>query len=180
LAFYLIGNDELFIRANVKADIDTVRTVIHELGHRYEMKDMASKKRDIDHLYYILSNQERDDFGGMEKYAPKPGEKMTTKKGETYVVMGTELYSRGGPKVHLMLESDRKSGATISLEGWIATTQGMDKIRDLEGKPDYKGFVTNYAKKNASENFAEMFSFYCLGKLPALQKEPFEQLVFGR
>ncbi len=43
---------------------------------------------------------------------------------------------------------------------------------------DFKGFVTAYAKKDATENFAEMFAFYCTGDLPPSQSVLFEELVF--
>jgi hypothetical protein len=39
--------------------------------------------------------------------------------------------------------------------------------------------VTEYAKKDAAENFAEMFSFYAMGKLPPRLTALFEQTLSG-
>jgi hypothetical protein len=65
--------------------------------------------------------------------------------------------------------------AHISLEGWLKKT---GKPREIES-PDYKGYVTDYAKESSGENFAEMFAFYCMKRLPATQKELFEDFIAG-
>ena len=39
------------------------------------------------------------------------------------------------------------------------------------------GFVTDYAKKDEQENFAEMVAAYCLGKLPEDQVEMLKALL---
>jgi hypothetical protein len=176
-AFYLIASDELFIRANVKADRDVVKTVLHELGHRYEHKFMAGKQRDIEHLYHLLSGQERTRKYDREDL-PKPGDEIT-EKGKTYKVVMVLPDQRMGYKVHLTQPNDPRFRATIGIEGYKAI-QGI-KPRNLEEEPNYKGFVTDYAKKGGpTENFAEMFAYYCLGQLPVLQSVPFEDLLFGR
>ena len=44
------------------------------------------------------------------------------------------------------------------------------KLKGVEQKVDPLDFVTHYAKKGGpGENFAEMVSFYALGKLPQAQ-----------
>jgi hypothetical protein len=66
--------------------------------------------------------------------------------------------------------------ARISLEGYLAA-KGQN--RNVDEEPDYKGFVTDYAKESPAENFAEMFAYYCQGRLPVLQSVAFEELAFG-
>jgi len=176
-AFYLISSDELFIRANIKADRDVVKTVLHELGHRYEHKFLAGKSRDIEHLYQLLSGQERT-----RKYdrddLPKPGDEIT-EKGKTYRVVHVLPDRRMGYKVILSQPDDPRVRASIGIEGY-KEMQG-EKPRNFDEEPNYKGYVTDYAKKGGpTENFAEMFAFYCLGRLPVLQSVPFEALLFGR
>jgi hypothetical protein len=166
-AFYLIANDELFIRANVRSSLDTTKTVLHELGHRYEHKFLKDKKREIEKVYLTIEGHEID----RRKEKPAVGETITS-SGKIYKVTGTEWAARG-IRVNLALEDNPKVTAHVSLDAWTDMTKG--RVIDT---PDYKGFITNYAKKGGpGENFAEMFAFYCLGKLPASQVDLFETLV---
>lgn len=181
LAFYLLANDELFVRANVKANVDTVHTVLHELGHRYEYKFLTGKNRAIERLYQLIGRQEYNRTQDLRDKAPKPGDTVTT-KGKTYRVINTE-YSRGSIRVNLELVRPGAYDypgagpkAHIPLEGWNALVGG-GKSRDTDS-PDFEGYVTEYAKRGGpSENFAEMFSVYCLGRLPPKQKAAFEELL---
>lgn len=173
LAFYLIAQDDLFIRANVKPDVDTVRTVLHELGHRHE-KMVLKDQRGVEQLYYLLSGQERTRSTNY-KSMPKPA------KGDTLVHKGTTFYvetvlpSLKGMTV--VMSTPGKSGtASVPLDSFWEL-KGV-KARDIDNTPDFIGFVTEYAKKSPSENYAEMFSFYCMGRLPTLQSAPFEALAF--
>lgn len=173
MAFYLISSDELFIRANVSASSGVVFTVLHELGHRFEKK--FSNQRGVERLYQLLGNQEikrkNDDI-------PKPGDTITS-KGTTYVVKGLKRIPRGGYKVELYQQDAPQLLASISLDGWNSM-KGQGNRQDVNTNPNYIGYVTDYAKRGGpSENFAEMFAFYCMGNLPVLQSAPFEELVFG-
>jgi len=173
LAFYLIANDELFVRANIKSTTDSLRTVLHELGHRYEHKFLPGKKRDVEHLYYLISGQERDHQKKQDK--PPPGEIWVSPKGKKYRVTGY-LPGRAGLQVLMTQEDEPTMQARISLEGYLAA-KGQN--RNVDEEPDYKGFVTDYAKESPAENFAEMFAYYCQGRLPVLQSVAFEELAFG-
>jgi hypothetical protein len=181
LAFYLLANDELFVRANVKANVDTVHTVLHELGHRYAHKFLTGKNRDIERLYHLIGRQEYDRTKDLRSKAPKPGEMVTT-KGKTYRVLNTE-YNRGGIRVNLEIVQPGSYDypgagprAHIPLEGWNALVSGGEH-RDLDN-PDFEGYVTEYAKRGGpDENFAEMFAFYCQGRLPPKQTVAFKELL---
>jgi hypothetical protein len=175
LAFYLLASDELFIRANVKAHIDTVQTVLHELGHRYEHKFLSGKKREIQQLFYVLKGQEdRRKFDDMKDRKPQAGEELQA-RGKTYRVRQT-VYGRNGFKVILdIVGGPPGATAEVSLEAYLKLQSGT--TRGIDTDPNYKGFVTNYASTNPSENFAEMFSYYCMKKLPVGQVELFEAIV---
>lgn len=177
LAFYLVKSDELFVRANVKATRDSVQTVLHELGHRYQ-KMFLKNDGGVAQLYRTLDGQERRKQWGLEKKVKKPDPGDTVEaKGQVYVVEMT-LPDRRGYKVHLHYQSDPKRKATVPLETfWQLKGQ---KARNFDEDPNYIGFVSDYAKRGGpDENFAEMFSYYCMGQLPVLQSVPFEELVFG-
>jgi len=179
LAFYLVANDELFVRANVKDTTDSVRTVLHELGHRFEHKFLQGKRRDVEHLYHMLSGQERDLQRQQRDKKPKPGETWVSPNGgKEYRVLRTE-YGRGTDlKVIMERVGDPSTTAHITLEGFLAA---KGQLRKVDEDPDYKGYVTEYAKRGGpSENLAEMFAFYCMGRLPTLQSVPFEELCFGQ
>lgn len=70
----------------------------------------------------------------------------------------------------------RNYKARISIDGWYQK-KGIDPRRD---KVDFKGYVTGYAATNSSENFAEMFAFYCLGELPPTQAALFERVMLDQ
>lgn len=179
LAFYLIAQDELFIRANVKATTDSVQTVLHELGHRYE-RQFLKDDRGVASLYRTLEGQERTrKWDKTKSKHPEPGDTLVN-KGKTYVVQRTVPQAGfKGYKVELTYEKEgRPQAASIALDAfWEMKGQ---KARNFDEEPEYIGFVTDYAKAGgASENFAEMFSYYCMGRLPVKQSGPFEALVFG-
>lgn len=155
LAFYEVKNDTMYVRANLKTGSAALETVVHELGHRYETKKTTEQK--VNSLYRHYSQQERysgDDWTkGLE---PAVGEIMKDKNGE-YKVVDLKWDSR--MKRRVLLENvSTGSPASISLEGYL-------KAKGLTKKPEDRGFVSDYAGKNASENFAEMFTHYCFGKL---------------
>lgn len=170
-AFYLPTDDGLFVRANIKDSTDTLKTVLHELGHRYHYKFLASKKREIEQLYRNIGHQEV--MQSVELQKPEPGE-VVTEKGKSYRVTGTR-WGRSGLQVALERVDNPKSTAQVSLEGYHRL-----KGNERAVTPDLKGYVSEYAKRGGpEENFAEMFAFYCLKKLPTAQVELFETLVFG-
>jgi len=158
-AFYVLVNDEMFVRANVKPHWDTVQVVCHELAHRYQNKFLKGKQREIDDIYRQISRASRitEDFP-IEMY-PMAGDTIVDPKyGELQVVKPD--YSKQSVK----LISDQMPGVSLSLPlaAWL-------KAKHIQWPPhdDTKlQWVTGYAKKDPDENFAEMVSFHALGKLP--------------
>jgi hypothetical protein len=59
LAFYMRGDDRMYIRANLKGKLGpAIQSVVHELGHRLQYRFLQSKKRDIDALYRSLGDKQ--------------------------------------------------------------------------------------------------------------------------
>jgi hypothetical protein len=165
-AFYMPSKDELFVRANLKSSIDVVHNVIHELGHRYDHKFLKDKSA-LDRLYRAASSEDDDDVYENLKF-PAIGDTITD-KGETYVVTGNDLSKL---KVHLKLV-DSPLTAKVHVSGfWAMKGEPLKKVPG-------RGFVTPYAKKSPSENFAEMFAFYCMGRLTPAQTTAFKEAVTG-
>lgn len=178
LAFYLVEKDEMFIRANAKAAGKTVYATIHELGHRMENKFLRGGERAAAALYRAIKTQEFLHGGPKYEDRPSPGEKLV-EKGVTYSVLTTERTPQGNYKVILKPEDPGfKPGVRISLslEGWLERMRGSSRNPEAA---DHKGFVSEYAKKSPSENFAEMFYYYCVNKLNPALRALFEETVFG-
>ena len=183
LAFYMYGKDELFVRANLKKlkdRVDTVQTIIHELGHRFENKFLKDKNK-MNAMYRKLSNQESQEEQDLlkdESLRPVPGDELKQlKNGEMISYVVTKV---GYDKVHLQMKDEPRVTAKISLLGWISLPSSLKTgaSADAGAKiPTHSVFVTNYAKTNPSECFAEMFAFYCLGKLPADQVAMMEDVL---
>ena len=167
LAFYKVTYDEMFVRADIKKQEEKgfVRTALHELGHRYEAKFL--KKADIDDLYQRISREER--FGirngrvrlpwssasmerrhAFEQTAPKPGEEITVGR-RRY-----EVTSVTGYGVNVLNKGTGRLGS-FKAEDYLALKNVLVPVNE--------GFVTKYAKKSPSENFAEMFALYCMDEL---------------
>lgn len=172
LAFYYIEKDEMFVRANVKVTAEIVRTVLHELGHRYEHKFLRGGDRALKVLYAIIDGQETK--RGFDEKPPQRGE-TAIYKNEEFVVVSTQ-WTPNGTKIHMEQKGNPRVKITSTMTGW-RLLHG-EPARDLKD-PEHLGFVTGYAKKDPSENFAEMFSFYCMGHLPAKQVPLFERAVAG-
>lgn len=173
-AFYVIQEDALFVRADAPSDHDTLRTILHELGHRYDFKNLPAQE--VRRLYHLLEGQE--DTHLQDRKLPAMGEEIITeskKKKTIFEVVGYRPAPGGGMYILLGLKGEPGVVGRTTLEAWHTFKPAQ---RDPDTTPNYKGFVTNYAKKDEHENFAEMFSFYCLGRLPVLQSVPFEELCF--
>jgi hypothetical protein len=180
LAFYVWEEDEVLIRANFKSDRDTLRTIIHELGHRYQHQFMKGRDAEVKAFYNQMEGEEdhriKDKLNDLK---PKVGDTIEVKgvTWETTHVLPTA--GRSGIKyfVSMQMKGEPYVKGKMDLESWLSY-KGI-KLRNPDDQT-LRGFVTEYAKKGGPvENFAEMFSFYCLGKLRKEYKEAFEALVFG-
>lgn len=170
LAFYLPAHDEMFVRANLRGDFDTIQTVCHELAHRLSSKFLASKQRAIESLYRALKRQEDlalDD----PKLRPTIGE-VVSEKGKRFKVTGVGIWDNK-IKLEPLDEAPLAEGTRATYSTSIAGYHRM------KGTAVVTPFVTTYAKRSAEENFAEMTSFYAMGKLPEALKGPLEAILAG-
>lgn len=154
-AFYVINSDEMFVRANVSPDHDTVRFICHELAHRWEHKFGSGKRNAIVQLYATLNTKAM--FETDYKDFPSIG-KTFQYEGRELVVKDVD-FRRKTVKFHD--QNDPPNMLSIApIKYWKAKIEGVPlPAKDIE-------FVTEYAKKGGpSENFAEMVSFYAVGKL---------------
>lgn len=165
LAFYLPAQDEIFVQSDISPTAKNIRTLLHELGHRYEQKFLKSHGVLL-YLYHAIGNKHRDEIRKLE---PAKGEVLVDKGGVPFVV-DTVI----GENVMMHLQDSVQQKAKIHIEGYYAL-KGVNPRDTL----DFKGYITSYAAKDPSENFAEMFSFYCLNALPPTQKALFEEKVLG-
>jgi hypothetical protein len=172
-AFYIPSSDEMFIRANVPGNWDTVRTVCHELTHRLQHKFLSAKRDDIIVLYAKLGSSRftapREDF-------PKPGEVYETPKGKLKVVdvdyRQQAVKYQDEEQIREQQEGGIKAMWKSPLTAWLRVIGKPPETRE-----DYGGFITGYAKKDPDENFAEMVSFYAIGKLPKNQVAMLEPIL---
>jgi len=167
LAFYLIAKDEMFVRANVKADTDVVRTICHELAHRLEHKFLQAKDREITGIYRTLNTK---DMMGLSDLEFPPRGKVVEYQGRPLTVVDVDFRRRA---VKFKDPADPPNMVSVApLQLWLQRYEGQEPHQQ-------KGisFVTPYAKKSPSENLAEMVSYWAIGKLPAEQVEMLKALL---
>lgn len=173
LAFYLINDDTLYIRANLKGKQGpAVQSMVHELGHRLQFKFLQGKTRDIKAIYQTLARKRGDARHQLimdRSKWPKPGDEYV-EKGETWIIDLVDLSSRSELKVVFHNRAEPNVRARISLEAFM-----LKKHPELESEASV--FVTAYAMKDADENFAEMVAFYCEDLLPDDQVEMLEAIL---
>jgi len=181
LAFYMLAEDELLVRANFKNERDTLRTILHELGHRYQFQFMKGRDAEVKAFYRWMEGEEDDRLKDKrDELIPKKGDTITVKGIEWEAVSTIPSPSSSGIKYFVNMQTVEQPPirGKMDLEGWLSF-KGI-KLRDFND-PTLRGFVTEYAKRGGpEENFAEVFSIYCLGKLRNDYKEAFEILAFGR
>lgn len=154
LAFYQIKSDEMFVRAGVRLNVDSLHVFIHELGHRLQLRFLPpSKTAELKELYQKHKRQSR----GIQDQVvfPEIGEEVPYRGKVLQVVKLEPARSR----IVLKLKGDESNAVyTIPLQKWKSPSQP-------DPGPKAGGFVTPYAGTDPEENFAELFAFYCLGRL---------------
>lgn len=169
LAFYLISSDEMFIRANIRQNLDSILTVCHELAHRLQFQFLKDKVPDIKKIYGMLKTQSFLGPDVPDEILPKIGD-TAEQGGKLYTVIEVQRYN---DKVRLT-QSDAPAAltASTSIANWL-------KLKGIEPhqNPRFRGFITHYAGKDPDENFAEMVAYYALGKLPTVQVEMLTPLL---
>lgn len=163
VAFYHIASDEMFVMGKSQDGSDAVRTICHELTHRYEHKFMGIRRDLVKKLYATIAGHSMITGGK----APAKGDELPY-KGKTLVVVDYN-YMRKSVKLKDP-NGNPKETYSMPLETYLEL-----KGERLESD---SSFITHYAKIGGpSENFAEMVSFYAMGKLPHSQVELLKPLI---
>jgi len=175
LAFYVYGSDEFFVRADKKiAAGSSVRTIIHELGHRYENKFLKNK-RVPKILYNAAEDGYQSDFLG---YRPERGDTITD-KGETY-----EVTYMKKDKVHLrkvLTDKDKKELEAQVLRS--AEKQAPDLFKGVltpEQEREKKMLIDIITRRSFSIDTAEINLFGYLrlkGIDPRMLKNDFKGFI---
>lgn len=162
VAFYVKANDEMFVRANVEADLDSIKTVCHELTHRYVAKFIPDRMGEIKSIYRSLKTESWRTEEIPDELLPKEGVAVEI-KGKRLIVKRVEKWS---DKIRLVEEggNDPNLYYTIPLGVWLKNNGSEPHQR-----PGFVGFITQYASTDPEENFCEMVSYYATGKLPSKQ-----------
>jgi Mlc titration factor MtfA (ptsG expression regulator) len=183
LAFYLIGKDEMFIRADLKGhEHDAVETTIHELAHRLQFKFLDSNKHSAIKSMYrrIEDGSQGAEDAAIQKLLddpttkPQEGDVVVEPRKKLELVFKRLDYRHGKMVAVLKLkdESDtRANELSLSIKGWYSLKGIKLDIAKVGG------FITPYAATHPDENFAEMVSAYCMGKLHPSQVEMLEAII---
>ncbi len=164
LAFYMPRSDEMFVRANIPVTSETVRYVCHELAHRLEHQFLKGKEARIKSLYDTVKGQDFTAQFTRSTDWPEPGDTVEH-EGKKLTVIRVDAKNKN---VVYHKEGDPpNSRYATHVQYWIQDFKGIPPHE----QKDFKGFVTGYAKKSPGENFAEMISYFAIGKLPDEQKE---------
>lgn len=198
-AFYLGDSDELFIRYDeaMKAARDKKRaqdlehTICHELGHRVEAKLLSNDGRRIVRALYeqlrlrrkfSLDVVRRGDVGG-ESFS------VTDKRGLTAHGPWTAVGMAGANRVKIrpsrltveskVLSEAEKEQVVRMLGATVTYTIPVQRwFQEFLKQPPPKGaFVTAYAAKSPSENFAEMVALHVLGRLDKEQEAQLQPVL---
>jgi hypothetical protein len=160
LAFYTSNSDELFVRGNVKNVSRLAGDIVHELGHRLEHRFV--NRSDVKSLYRTIKRGEDvsvHDILRDPSRRPSAGDVLTV-DGTRYEFI-KPVYMRSGTFAGVTDLSNGKA-YRIPIASWL----------DAAGKlGEGSGFVSEYAKTSAGENFAEMVRVYCTTGLPSAQEE---------
>lgn len=162
-AFYLKDSDQLFVRADGRED--DVRVIIHELGHRLHRRFLHGRDHIIESAYETTKTLSRFGIGGAIRL-PKD---MIPEVGHVYKEgRFTYTVTYADETTIQFVRSDGKTGS-FTIASWMSA-HGIPN-------PTGHGFVTQYAGTSAGENFAELFAYYCMGKLAEGHRKDFEKMA---
>jgi len=165
-AFYIPTSDEMFVRADAQASEATIQVVCHELAHRLQHKFLENKRGDINHLYFVILHSGDDD--------PPPHPHI----GDPVPYHGKVLKVTGfGGRGSIQMKDPDDPNPNRYMSAPVETVAALMGWKPAKKELD---FITPYAKRGgAGENFAEMVSYYCLGRLPKPQVELLEPVLFA-
>ena len=188
VARYMPSSDVVILSLKAKGSVGDIHAICHEFGHRYDRKfwkDKASRSK----FGELSSNPEyetiRYDAKLRKNMADEYIEALHAKMAGRSKAYSSLLMAWIG---HLMKKSMLKLRdlSQQALRGSDKAESALQKLIEGKGAPvdvatdkEVRGrlSVTPYGAKNVSENFAEAFAYYVLGKpLPAEIAEIMDKL----
>lgn len=188
LAFYSSVEDKVFVQGSALSGKDTKLQgiILHELGHRYHTYKPASLKA-INNLYERCK-------GSWDDYEEEPAwkalcSKMAPAKDSVFVVNDvTYTVLDPTPVMSLFVDKQKRLSLRVVIKpkrgkertGLVSYFDYLDAehgINPVDIGINTRGFVTSYARTSPTENFAEMFAFYCADRLQEKNKLLFEQCI---
>jgi len=173
LADYEENNDLVRLRAKSMKGInlDMVRSLLHELGHRNWVKRLGGKKADVKTMYFQKS------IGAGRGTTASPGDVIDDRRtGDRYEVEGRD---RRGNYVVKLLKSPsqpKQVGKVFALKPKILSTGDIT----ISGKPKDEDtssyFPTIYSLQSPEEMYCELFADWALGRLKEPAKSWMEEL----
>lgn len=165
LAYYSPATDSIVLNSTLlkKTSIkDSIRTMIHELGHRFYKKVLNIKEKEAWETYYssLISNPYNPNI------APKIGNSV-------YLDVGLSFNTKTEPGEDLIDEIKLDSTGLVH-NYYFKDGEGRAYFTD--GDLSALGyFPTLYAKTDPEEFFCETISYYVMGQLRASIKEVLEK-----
>ncbi len=169
LAFYMQGDDRMYVRANLKnVESSALHTIIHELGHRLDHKFVGADGRTfVTKLYREYQRADLDRPSGVEGGSMAKVGDIFVHKNETFRVVrvADKVYLRGvDPEIQNVQLS-------MGILAWQVRHGGKASARQPSA------FPTPYSATKSSEFFAEMFTFALLDKLTKKQRDDFDPIL---
>lgn len=155
-------------------DYDTLRTLIHELGHRYYYRHLSDKvqnawHRAINKKSVEVKDKHIDEF--MDKYAAKEDEFWSSKKKKVIKDIKDNVKDPFKRAIFLYLVEHYPRWFVKSKEGGedASYEETMKNYRSRlkefhSGEWLHLEFISDYATKNPGEAFAEAFSYWVMNK----------------
>lgn len=166
LAFYMLSDDRMYVRANLKGvEGAALNVILHEIGHRLENRFSTPTINAEIGMLYRTYKREYAQHGGYEGGTPP-------KLGDTFVYKNEtfEVVSLAGDKVTLrgVAPEIRDARLTMPVAAWMVRHGA---------RPTHAPFPTRYSMKDPHELFAEMFSLDMEHKLGERQARDIEPIL---
>ena len=157
MAKYYVERDTIFVLVVQRFADSFMQSLIHEFGHRYYQKIMASGRKSEWNTHHNALGR-----SATRMTAPKIGTMIPTRSGEEAVV-SVAPFGRSG-----------KMAITLAGGGMIWLD---DYLRVEGGNARKRVYPSLYAAKNDEEHFCEAFAFYCTGELADPHRAAFERIL---
>lgn len=164
VAWYVTSEDVVYVRPSLKGVSleQNVKTVLHELGHRYWSRVLSGAKR-----HEWMRYHQSIGTTNIKIKVPEVGYQLPYAVGKYKAVQ----VSRVDPALRVFfkdVETGQEVGSTQLRTFWSWEEEAARKL----------SYPTIYAASSPEEHFCEALAMYAFGDLPESQREAFEK-IFG-